>query len=102
MSNRYQYIQQLSGSIGTPKHYKGAIYPEIPPAEDDLYLITTVEDRLDLLAYDYYNDASLWWVIASANSLPGNSLHTVPGTQIRIPSDVNKIISQFEVINKIR
>lgn len=102
MSSRYKNIQQISGSLGVPKHYKGTIYPEITPAEDDLYVISTAGDRLDLFAADYYQDTSLWWVIASANNLPGNSLHIVPGTQIRIPNDVNRILTQFEVINKNR
>ena len=50
-----------------PSYYVNAVYPEIEPSSEDTYLITSYEDRLDLLAYDYYGDERLWWVISRAN-----------------------------------
>ena len=42
-----------------------------------------------------------WWIIATAN--PGvvrrDSLCLKPGIEIRIPRDVNGIISEFEELN---
>jgi hypothetical protein len=44
-------------------------YRPIPMNPSDVYMeITTVyEYRPDLLAYDLYNNASLWWVFAARN-----------------------------------
>lgn len=42
-------------------------------------------DRLDILAGIYYNDGSLWWVIAAASNI-GWALQVPPGTLLRIPS----------------
>ncbi|MFD9947246.1 LysM peptidoglycan-binding domain-containing protein [Nonomuraea sp. NPDC059023] len=43
-------------------------------------------DRIDLIAYRYYNDASLWWMVADANPeiLAWHDLS--PGFVIRIPN----------------
>ena len=49
------------------RYYKPVKYPDIPPTSNDLYIITTVGDRLDLLANQFYNDVNLWWIISSAN-----------------------------------
>ena len=50
-------------------------YPLIPQNPSDIYVITTDGDRLDDLALQYYGDASLWWVISTANvDLAQNSL----------------------------
>jgi hypothetical protein len=103
MANRYLDIQILTGSVITdPRYYKNAIYPEVPVSENDIYVITTSDDRLDLLAADYYGDTSLWWVISSANNLPGNSLYLQNGIQIRIPFDYTQALNQFIAINKLR
>jgi hypothetical protein len=59
-------------------------------------------DRLDLIAFDFYGDTSFWWIIASANSLPGDSLYLEPGSQLRIPIDVSGIINEYKQINAIR
>ena len=103
MANRYTSIQIESGSINTdPRYYLNAIYPEIEATENDFYVITTAGDRLDILAAEYYQDPNLWWIISSANRLPGNSLYPTVGTQLRIPSDVSTILANFLRINKLR
>jgi hypothetical protein len=35
----------------------------------------------------------LWWVIASANALPGDSIYPPIGIQLRIPIDIQSIIN---------
>jgi hypothetical protein len=100
MPNRYQYANNLN-SKDTKKRYLGSvIYPRIKPTDNDLYIISEESDRLDLLSYKYYNDISLWWVIAIANNLNQASLHIEPGTQMRMPSNLSAILNEFEKINK--
>ena len=81
------------------KYVKNVIYPTIPPSEDDYYVVTTVGDRYDKLAFDYYNDSSLWWVIASSNPQAGYSLVPIPGIQIRIPADKQQAVTLFKNLN---
>ena len=49
------------------RYFKNIVYPHVPIEFDDVYVITVVGDRLDNLAFTFYNDTSLWWVIAKAN-----------------------------------
>jgi hypothetical protein len=100
--NRYQNIAITKYQDTGSQYYLNNIYPEIPLSNDDDYVITVLGDRLDLLAYDFYNDETLWWIIASANSLPGDSLYLEPGMQIRIPVNVIDIINDYKLINTIR
>lgn len=84
-------------------YYKGKFYPNIPLSENDVYVITTVGDRLDSLAYSYYQDSTLWWVIAMANNnITRGALYPSPGTQLRIPVDINNVIKQFDQFNQVR
>jgi hypothetical protein len=103
MYNRYNDITELKTPTGA-RYYKNTILPEIPRSSDDIYVYTTAGDRLDLLSFTYYSDTSYYWVIAAAN--PGlikkDSLNLIPGRQIRIPSNLQNIISNFESINNIR
>lgn len=99
MASRYIDIPIMSGSLGTPRFYKNAVYPQVELSEYDNYIITTVGDRLDLIAFDYYGDTSLWWIIATANDLPGNSLYPAVGTQLRVPANYAQVIQDFESIN---
>lgn len=107
MSNRYQDIpktkstQRVSNYYGT-SYFANNVYPDIPLSENDQYVIVTVGDRLDLLAFDSYKDESLWWIIAVANNLPGDSLIPEPGLQIRIPADVQNILNSYKEINRVR
>ena len=85
----------------TKKQYlETTIYPKIKPTDNDVYIIAQFNDRLDLLADKYYGDKNYWWIIASANNLNDASLSIVPGTQLRIPSNLSKILNDLEKINK--
>jgi len=89
-------------SQGKP-YYKSKQYPRIPLSETDRYVVTTVGDRLDLLAYNYYRDTGLWWIIAAANNnITKGSLFPAPGTQLRIPTDAATVINLFNKFNTAR
>ena len=52
----------------------------------DYYIITRAGDRLDNIAYEYYEDASQWWVLAQANHLGKGSFAVPAGIRLRIPA----------------
>lgn len=57
-------------------------------ADDVIFTITEVYNmRPDLLAYDLYDDAELWWVFAQRNpdTLKNPLLDFTTGTEIYIP-----------------
>ena len=62
------------------------LYDIIPESDNDTYVISQYGDRLDLLAYQYYGDTSLWWYIAKANGLKVMVIPT--GTSLRIPGSI--------------
>ena len=99
MPNRYQYSTTLSNKYTKKKYLGSVIYPKIKPNDNDMYVISQQSDRLDILASKYYNDQSLWWIIAVANNLNDASLSIEPGTQMRIPSNVSKILNDLKKIN---
>lgn len=99
--NRYKNIETAVTDEGTP--YKvNPIYPDIPVSEDDFYVITTAGDRYDTLAQQFYQDASLWWIIASVNTSERASLSVQPGIQLRIPGDKAQAIQLYRDVNKNR
>lgn len=82
------------------KYRESVRYPDIPLSESDVYIYTMRGDRLDNLAYQFYNDPTLWWVLSIANpDLPNDSLYPTLGYQLRIPSDINNIINSFDQLN---
>ena len=105
--NRYQNIPKtrIDGNIA----YRTSRYPEVPLSPNDVYDYTTQGDRFDILANQFYNDSSLWWVISIANTntagtslpsdLPQNSLVIPEGIQIRIPADYASVVREFNLIN---
>jgi nucleoid-associated protein YgaU len=82
------------------RYYGTTLYPLIEPKQSDIYVITTVGDRLDILAKKYYKDARLWWIIASSNNIPKDSIYVSPGTQLRIPTDLKEFNDSFNKINE--
>ena len=99
MASRYQNIPVEKLNVTGSLYYQTNIYPTIQPTNNDYYVITTVDDRLDLIALDFYQDSSLWWIIASANALPGDSIYPPIGIQLRIPTDIQSIINSYNLQN---
>jgi hypothetical protein len=100
--NRYQNIETTKYSGTGSVYYYNNIYPDIPVSENDNYVITTLGDRFDILANNFYGDASMWWIIPSANAISGDSLYPEPGIQLRIPSDIRSILDSYKTVNTVR
>lgn len=60
--------------------------PVIPVQPDDIQYQVQTQDRIDTLAFKFYGDSVLWWVIAYVNGmeLVPNDLNV--GDNLRIPS----------------
>ena len=90
-------------SINKRRYYNSLIDPTINLSVNDIYVITTIGDRLDKLAWEYYSDTSLWFIIAAANTeLRKDSLYLEPGTQLRIPFDAQAVLSLYQAQNNNR
>lgn len=101
--SRYNSISTLNNSTVKPskRFYRTVKYPEIPLSVSDIYVITQKGDRYDLLANQYYNDKSLWWVISIANpSITQNTLYPPQGVQIRIPTNITSVINSYNRLNE--
>jgi hypothetical protein len=96
-------IIQTVPSVQYPKvtRYRASVrYPDIPLSEDDVFLYTIRGDRLDNLAYQFYKEPTLWWILSIANpDLPNDSLYPTLGFQLRIPTNVNQILLDYEQLN---
>ena len=64
--------------------YSTTYYPSIPVSDSDVFIVSKDSARLDLLAYNYYGDRKLWWVIAQYNKKPTEQ-HLSDGDPVKIP-----------------
>jgi nucleoid-associated protein YgaU len=84
-SSRHAYSIRYSSASGD---YWGTRPPiKIPKSRKDQFHRVTDDDvtRIDLLAWKYYGDCALWWVIAEANDII-NPLELETGRVLRIPA----------------
>ena len=96
---RYTYSETLTTKETKRRYLESVIYPKIPLSDEDLYIIASSTDRLDLLANQYYGNPIYWWVIAVANNINDGTLYIEEGKQIRIPADLPTILNELERIN---
>lgn len=81
-----RYINNTILNTIDKKRYISSIeYPIIEKLESDTYIISKKTDRLDLLSHTYYNDSSLYWILAICNNIKG-TIYIKPGIQLCIPS----------------
>lgn len=100
---RYDNATILNTAYTNRPYYKGKYYPNVPLSKDDIYVITTVGDRLDSFAFAYYGDSTLWWIISMANNnITKGALYPAPGTQLRIPTDIGQIMNLYQKFNQRR
>ena len=107
MPNRYEESDIITrvtkiSSDGTEKKVSrlaSIFYPGFSNNED-IFIVSHLGDRLDNLAFDYYGDASFWFVLAAVNNLGRGSLVIPPGLVVRIPyydyiSGVGALFQQY-------
>lgn len=95
---RYSQIPIQSRYDGK-RVYKSTIYPPIPSSPMDTLIVSNEGDYLDTLAYKYYGDPTLYWIIANANNIGKGRMSVQPGLTLRIPANVNDIINKFNSLN---
>tara|TARA_B100000287_G_scaffold111408_1_gene103785 strand:- start:1674 stop:1973 length:300 start_codon:yes stop_codon:yes gene_type:complete len=91
--NRYSSTKIKLDKSGN-RVYGTTYYPNIPIQNSDSFLLSKTGDRLDTLAHKYYGDVTLWWVIAKANGIKGQTALR-PGTTLRIPGNIQRIVEKF-------
>ena len=105
MSDRYLFIPIEKTLISDDKspsarpagtqYYRPTYYPNVTVTSQDNYIVTKITDHLDLIANDFYGDSTLWWVIAMANNLSGDSLYPGEGVQIRVPANLSLVLAEY-------
>lgn len=98
MARRYENIDTYKTDSGKVI-YLPTRYPSVTNSNADYYIIARAEDRLDLIATDFYGDPTLWWVISMANELPGDSMYVPLGFQLRIPGNLSQALNEFNEVN---
>lgn len=79
---------------------KTTLYPEIKIEDGDQFIYPLDGDRMESIAYRFYGDSTLWWIIAKANGIRDGSFGLKPDEKIRIPSNVPQILSDLRAINE--
>lgn len=83
---RYDEHAEIILASQGKRRYSTMYYPTFPRKTSDTYIISKRSDRLDNLAYTYYQDPRFYWIIQRSNSLPQGSFMIPPGTRLRIPN----------------
>ena len=98
--NRYRNNAIVLDASKKRRYVRAEILHTVEKTPEDTYIITTIGDRLDSLAHEYYKDTCKWFLIAAANpDLQISSLYLEPGIQLRIPpitfpEEVDRIIQE--------
>ncbi len=95
MPSRYRFTKIKISRTGK-RVFRPTMYPKIPIKDSDIFIYPRFGDRLDNLAQKYYDDVSLWWIIAKANGLDEAHIGLEVDKQIRIPVDIDSIINKLE------
>ena len=95
MPSRYTHTSIKKNKDGK-RVFKPTIYPKIPIKDSDIFIYPKFGDRLDNIAHKYYDDVSLWWIIAKANDLDEAHIGLEVDKQIRIPMDTQPILNKLK------
>ena len=96
--NRYAFSIIKKNKDGK-RVLSSTMYPKIPFRNGDRFVYPIEGDRLETIAKRYYDDTTLWWIIAKANEIRDGSYALNPAKQIRVPRNISSIISDFERLN---
>lgn len=90
-TSRYFFQPVIGNKFYTTPDLSSRIYREVDSGVIPASLTqVTSNKRLDVISFEAYGDASLWWIIAAASGI-GWPMQLAPGTYIRVPTDLNRI-----------
>jgi hypothetical protein len=101
--SRYSQIPIIKTPGNENRRFVNVKYPQISLDSQDIYLYIAQGDRYDALAYNFYKDPDLWWIINRANpNQDSASLYPAVGSQIRIPAPnrLSSILLQYDILNQ--
>lgn len=97
--NRYITTLQVQDTDTRNRRYQTSFFKQIPVSSGDIYIKTTSIERLDKLAYFFYNDSTYWPVIAAANNIGKGTLMIPVNTNIRIPDPAQVSVVINNILN---
>lgn len=100
--NRYISSKVISLRTDNTSKHATSFVPKIERDNTDLFIRTTAGDRLDNLAHEFYQDVTLWWILASVNNLGKGTFAVPPGTRLRIPLNISNIREDYVDFNQRR
>ncbi len=95
---RYRNVKSKKDLNGK-QYYVPSFVPNIPIKDSDIFVYPLYGQRFDSIAYDYYGNSNLWWIIAKANELGKGQIGLDPEKKIRIPTEIGDIIELVENSN---
>jgi hypothetical protein len=96
---RYDTTVNIKKRWDGKRYFGTRLYPNIPMDSTDIYVVTNETDSLDNLAFKYYKNPSLWWIIAQANAIGKGKLAVPAGLQLRVPLNINSILNNYKLLN---
>ena len=81
------------------RYYKPTIVPNVPIKDSDIFVYPIYGDRFETIAQRYYNDSTLWWIIAKANELSRGEISADPLKKLRIPTEIDDILESVQKSN---
>lgn len=95
---RYDSAKIRRDKDGT-RYYKSTIVPNVPIKDSDIFVYPVYGDRFETIAQRYYNDSTLWWIIAKANELSKGQISADPLKKLRIPTEIDDILESVQKSN---
>ena len=95
---RYDSAKIRKDKNGT-RYYKPTIVPNVPIKDSDIFVYPVYGDRFETIAQRYYNDSTLWWIIAKANELSRGEISADPLKKLRIPTEIDDILESVQKSN---
>ena len=95
---RYDSAKVRKDKNGT-RYYKPTVVPNVPIKDSDIFVYPIYGDRFETIAQRYYNDSTLWWIIAKANELSKGQISADPLKKLRIPTEIDDILESVEKSN---
>ena len=97
--NRYKFTRVTKDKIRGVRFKQTTLYPSISRKDTDVTHYTRYGDSYESLAYKYYGDQTLWWIIAKANEGFKGNIKLKIGQKMIVPMHVGEIISELERLN---